>query len=165
MDLKEFIDKINNVIQKINFEKSFNWFIHKFELTDKSAELNNKKIKGIHPLRPRKGDIYLIDFGENIGNELSNTHMGIIIQDSIKNSVSSTTIVIPISSSAKLYDTHEKITQDDIKIGQLNKLPSKAKAEQMTCIDKARLIHKIGQLTPDFMQRLERRIKKNLDIK
>lgn len=49
--------------------------------------------------------------------------------------------------------------------GKLNKLPSKAKAEQITCIDKARLIHKIGELTPDFMKRLEKRILKNLDIK
>ena len=43
--------------------------------------------------------------------------------------------------------------------------PSKAKAEQITCIDKARLVHKIGELTPDFMKRLEKRILKNLDIK
>ena len=91
--------------------------------------------------------------------------MGIIVQDSLKNSVSSTVVVIPISSSKKLYDTHEKIISSDIKVGQLNKLPSKAKAEQITCIDKARLIHKIGELTPDFMKKLEKRILKNLDIK
>ena len=63
--------------------------------------------------------------------------MGIIIQDSLKNSVSSTIVVIPISSSTKLYDTHEKITSSDIQLGKLNKLPSKDKAEQITCIDKA----------------------------
>lgn len=164
MDLKEFITNINNVIQRIDFEKYFNWFIQKFILTDKSNKLNSQKINGLHPLRPRKGDIYLIDFGQNVGTELSNTHMGIIIQDSLKNSVSSTIVVIPISSSKRLYDTHEKITNYDLQVGQLNKLPSKAKAEQITCIDKARLIHKIGELTPDFMKRLEKRILKNLDI-
>ena len=165
MDIKDFIIKISNVVQRIDFEKYFNWFIQKFTLNDKSNQLNNKKKNGLHPVRPRKGDIYLVDFGQNIGTELSNTHMGIIIQDSLKNSVSSTVVVIPISSSQKLYDTHEKITQKDIQQGQLNKLPSKAKAEQITCIDKARLIHKIGELTPNFMNRLEKRILKNLDIK
>lgn len=164
MDLKDFITKIYNVIQRVDFEKYFNWFIQKFILTDKSIQLNNKKINGIHPIRPKKGDIYLIDFGQNVGSELSNTHMGIIIQDSQKNSVSSTIVVIPISSSARLYDTHEKITRADIQSGKLNKLPSKAKAEQIACIDKARLIHKIGELTPNFMGRLEKRILKNLDI-
>ena len=164
MDIKDFITKINNVVSRMDFEKYFNWFIQKFTLTDKSAQLNNKKKNGIHPLRPRKGEIYLIDFGQNVGTELSNTHMGIIVQDSLRNSVSSTVVVIPISSSLKLYDTHEKITKDDISQGQLNKLPSKAKAEQITCIDKARLIHKIGELTSDFMKRLEKRILKNLNI-
>lgn len=164
MDIKDFITKINNVVSRMDFEKYFNWFIQKFTLTDKSIQLNNKKKNGLHPLRPRKGEIYLIDFGQNVGTELSNTHMGIIVQDSLRNSVSSTVVVIPISSSLKLYDTHEKITKDDISQGQLNKLPSKAKAEQITCIDKARLIHKIGELTPDFMKRLEKRILKNLDI-
>ncbi len=164
MDLKDFITKINNVMQRLDFEKYFNWFIQKFTLTDKSTQLNNKKKNGLHPLRPRKGEIYLIDFGQNVGTELSNTHMGIIVQDSLKNSVSSTVVVIPISSSLKLYDTHEKITKNDIQQGKLNKLPSKAKAEQITCIDKARLIHKIGELTPDFIERLEKRILKNLDI-
>ena len=147
MDLKDFITKINNVMQRLDFEKYFNWFIQKFTLTDKSTQLNNKKKNGLHPLRPRKGEIYLIDFGQNVGTELSNTHMGIIVQDSLK-----------------LYNTHEKITKNDIQQGKLNKLPSKAKAEQITCIDKARLIHKIGELTPDFIERLEKRILKNLDI-
>ena len=119
----------------------------------------------MHPLRPRKGDIYLIEFGQNVGNELSNTHMGIIMQESLKNSISSTVVVIPISSSQKLYDTHEKIISSDVQKGKLNKLPSKAKAEQITCIDKSRLIHKVGELTPNFMRRLEKRILNNLDIK
>jgi len=165
LELKDFINKIITVMNRLEFERYFNWFIQKFLLTDKSLQLNNKKKNGMHPIRPRKGEIYLIDFGQNVGTELSNTHLGIIIQDSIKNSVSSTVIVIPISSSIKLYDTHQKITEKDIKQGKLNKLPSKAKAEQITCIDKARLIHQIGELTPDFMQKLEKRILKNLAIK
>ena len=100
----------------------------------------------------------------NVGKELCNTHMGIIMQDSYKNSVSSTVVVIPISSSTKLCDTHEKISEKDLKEGKLNKLPSKAKAKQIICIDKSRLMHKIGEMTPEFMQRLEKRLLKNLDI-
>ncbi len=158
------INEIKKVIDRLDFERQFNWFIHKFELIDKSKKLTKNKVNNLHPIRPRKADIYMIDFGQNIGNELSNTHMGIIMQSSIKNSVSSTVIVVPISSSPKLYDTHEKITINDIQLGILNKLPSKAKAEQLTCIDKSRLIHKVGEMTPDFMKRLEKRILKNLDI-
>lgn len=165
MLLNHFIEKINVVMNRLDFERYFSWFIQKFTLTDKSNTLNTKKVNNMHPIRPRKGDIYLIDFGQNVGSELSNTHMGIIVQDSLKNSISNTIIVVPISSSPRLYDTHEKIVQSDIQSGKLDKLPSKAKAEQISCIDKARLAHKIGELTPDFMNRLEKRIFKNLGIK
>lgn len=159
------IENVKKHMNRKNFKVYFEWFIHKFDLMDKSRILENRRKNSLHPIRPRKGEIYLIEFGKNIGNELCNTHMGIIMQDSLKNSVSSTIVVIPISSSPKLYDTHEKILQEDIVEGRLNKLPSKAKAEQITCIDKARLIHKVGKVSTDFMQRLEKRVLKNLDIK
>ena len=165
MLLNSAIKEIKKIINRIDFDKYFNWFIQKFNLVDKSKNLNNKKVNHLHPIRPRKGEIYLIEFGQNIGYELSNTHMGIIMQDSLKNSISSTVVVVPISSSLKLCDTHEKITQNDILSGKLDKLPSKAKAEQITYLDKARLIHKVGEVTPDFIKRLEKRILKNLDIK
>lgn len=160
-----FYSDISKVSNRFEFEKHFNWFIQVFELTDKSKMLNNKKINNLHPIRPKKGEIYLIEFGQNVGSELSNTHMGIIIQDSAKNNYSSTVIVVPISSSPKIYDTHEIILFEDLKNGYLNKLPSKAKIEQMICIDKARLIHRIGELTPEFMNRLARKVLKVLDIK
>ena len=165
MRLQNVIEVINSVINRIDFPKNFDWFIKKFSLIDKSKELNNKKTNNLHPIRPRKSEIYLIEFGQNLGNELRNTHMGIIMQNSLTNSISNTVVVIPISSSKKLYTSHEKILSSDICRGKLDKLPSKAKTEQITYIDKSRLIHKIGELTPDFMCRLEMRLLKNLDIR
>lgn len=162
--LNYVIEKINKYINKKYFKRYFDWFIHKFELIEKSEKLENNRKNNLHPIRPRKGEIYLVEFGQNIGKELCDIHMGIIMQESLKNSISSTIIVIPISSSSKLYDTHEKILEKDIIEGRLNKLPSKAKAEQITCIDKSRLIHKIGKMSPEFMMRLEKRVLKNLDI-
>ena len=79
--------------------------------------------------------------------------MGIIVQSSSNNVASHTVLVVPISSSLKLYPTHERIQKGDIKTGKLDKLPSKAKGDQLTCIDKARMLYKIGSVTDDFMQR------------
>lgn len=162
--LNYVIENVNKYINRKNFKKLFDWFIYKFDLSDKSEQLEKNRKNNLHPIRPRKGEIYLIEFGQNIGKELCNTHMGIIMQDSYKNSVSSTVVVIPISSSTKLCDTHEKILENDLEEGKLNKLPSKAKAEQITCIDKSRLMYKIGKMNPEFIERLEKRILKNLDI-
>lgn len=163
--IDEIVKKITPYLKRTYFNRFFEWFIRKLDLQDKVEKLDKRKNKGKHPIQPRKGDIYLIEFGQNIGKELSNTHMGIVVQSSSNNVASHTVLVVPISSSPKLYQTHEKIKEEDIKTGKLDKLPSKAKADQLTCIDKARMLYKIGSVTDDFMGRLEKRIVKNLDIK
>lgn len=104
------IENIKKYINRKNFKKLFDWFIYKFDLNDKSEQFEKSRKNNLHPIRPRKGGIYLIEFGQNIGKELCNTHMGIIMQDSYKNSVSSTVIVIPISSSNRLCDTRKNFT-------------------------------------------------------
>ena len=80
--IDEIIKKITPYIERSYFNRFFNWFIRKLDLQDKAEKLDKKKNKGKHPIQPRKGDIYLIEFGQNIGKELSNTHMGIIVQAS-----------------------------------------------------------------------------------
>lgn len=162
--MKYSLNDIRKCINRKDFEKHFDWFIYKFDLIDKSNESEKNRKKNIHPVRPRKGDIYLVEFGQNIGKELNNIHMGIVMQNSLKNSVSSTIIVVPISSSSKIYDTHEILLESDVIEGKLNKIPSKAKAEQISCIDKSRLIHKIGKVSLEFIARLEKKIAKNLDF-
>ena len=92
------IEKITPYIQKIYFKRYFDWFIRKLDLQDKAGRLDKKKNKGKHPIQPRRGDIYLIEFGQNIGKELCNTHMGIVLQNSSNNVASHTVVVVPISS-------------------------------------------------------------------
>ena len=161
---KMIITKLQNYISRKDFEKYFDWFIYQFELIDASNNLERKRKNNLHPVRPRRGEIYLIEFGKNVGHELNDIHMGIIIQNSLKNSISSTVIVIPISSSKKICNTHILINNDDVIDGKLNKIPSKAKCEQMTCIDKARLIHKIGKVSEEFMLKINKKIFRVLDI-
>ena len=159
------VSKVTPYLKRMELKRYFDWFIRKLDLQERVELLDKKKNKGKHPIQPRKGDIYLIEFGENIGKELSNTHMGIIVQNSSSNVASHTVVVVPISSSNVLYYAHEKIEEKDVKEGKLNKLPSKAKADQITCIDKARMIYKVGSVTDEFMNRLEKRILRNLGLK
>lgn len=149
----------------ICYSNNISFFSNSYKSLSIVSNSTTRKHASNHAINsPKRGEIYLIDFGVNVGSELNNIHMGIIVQSSYKNNVSNTVVVVPISSSPKLYDTHEQITSSDIKSGHLNKLPSKAKSEQITCIDKSRIIHKIGSVTPDFMSRLDIKILKNLGI-
>lgn len=133
-------------------------------LAFEQEEERGKDIKGMHPIRPRRGEIYLTQLGENIGKEINNKHLVLILQNNKGNLFSNTVVCIPISSSTKLYPPHEKIELKDIKSGRLDKLPSKAKTEQIHYLDKARLIHKVAELQPESVERICERLKKNLDI-
>lgn len=148
-------------------EKFYKWYLKTLELENKVIELDKGKIlnNGKHPIRPKKGEIYMIEFGENIGKELSNRHMAIIMQSSNSNIVSHTISVIPISSSKHTNPTHLKIYKEDILQGKLDILPSYAKVDQITCIDKARIEYKVGEVTSKFIKKLEKKILKNLDIR
>ena len=131
-----------------------------------SKSKNDTNIKKKHhPIRPRRGEVYLTQLGQNIGKEINNQHLAVILQNNKANIFSNTVVIIPISSSVKLYDGHEKIEEYDIKSGRLDKLPSKVKTEQIQFIDKARLIHKVAEFTEDTMDRISCRLKKTLDLK
>ena len=68
------IKNVTKYINRKNFKKFFDWFIYKFDLNDKSEQFEKNRKNNLHPIRPRKGEIYLIEFGQNIGKELCNTH-------------------------------------------------------------------------------------------
>ena len=137
--------------------------IHLLANKQEQARYNDQKKH--HPVRPRRGEVYLTQLGQNVGKEINDQHLVVIIQNSKANIFSNTVVVIPISSSGKLYDGHEKIEEADIKGGRLDKLPSKAKTEQIQFIDKARLIHKVADFTDDAMDRISLRLGKTLDLK
>ena len=143
------------------------WLKTKLEINLLAAEQEkqrSKDRKNMHPIRPRRGEIYLTQLGENIGKEINDKHLVLIVQNNKGNLYGNTVVCIPISSSTKLYPPHEKIELKDIKSGRLDKLPSKAKTEQIHYLDKARLIHKVAELEPEAIERICKRLKKNLDI-
>ncbi|MBP3910500.1 MAG: type II toxin-antitoxin system PemK/MazF family toxin [Niameybacter sp.] len=167
-------DCINNFKVKVDTNKYkdairyCDWLNTKLDINLMAAnqeQLRQKDKDKFHPIRPRRGEVYLANLGENIGKEINDQHLVMIIQNNKGNLYANTVVCIPISSSGKLYPTHEKIEQEDIKQGRLDKLPSKAKTEQIQYLDKARLIHKVAELQPDKVDKIGKRVKKNLDIR
>jgi mRNA interferase MazF len=143
------------------------WLREKLDINSIAKEQDKQRLafeKKHHPIRPRRGDIYLAQLGQNIGKEINDKHLVVIVQNNKANIFSNTIVVIPISSSGRLYDGHEKIEKKDIKMGRLDKLPSKAKTEQIQFLDKARLIHKVAELEETAMHRIMERLKKILDV-
>lgn len=168
--LESSISKLKSVIDKKRHRDSIrycNWLNEKLDinlLASEQDETRNKHTKKFHPIRPRRGEIYLTQLGENIGKEINDRHLVLVVQNNKGNLFGNTVVCIPISSSPKLYQPHEKIELKDIKSGRLDKIPSKAKTEQIHYLDKARLIHRVAELKPGAVERICNRLKKNLDM-
>ena len=168
--LESCIIELKKSISKKKYKDSIRyceWLKTKLDINLLAAEQDEHRSKDrekMHPIRPRRGEIYLTQLGENIGKEINDKHLVLIVQNNKGNSFGNTVVCIPISSSTKLYPPHEKIEVKDIKSGKLDKIPSKEKTEQIHYLDKARLIHKVAELELEAIERICERLKKNLDI-
>lgn len=84
---------------------------------------------------PNRGDIFLIDFPNQKGNELFKPHYALIISNNIHNQYSPRTIIIPISSNiSKIYPFELLIKTPKIK--------GKLMLDQIRACDKKRLLKK-----------------------
>lgn len=102
-----------------------------------------------------KGDIYFVRLGETgVGSEQRGDRYAVIVQNNTGNKYSPTIIVALITTSvhkAKL-PTHVEINQNNSGIPE----PSIIICEQIRTIDKLRLERKVGHLSEDKKQELDR---------
>ena len=100
-----------------------------------------------------RGDIFMADLGQTIGSEQGGMRPVIIIQNNIGNYHSPTTIVAPITTklNKSSLPTHVTISKED----GIETL-SVAMLEQIKTIDKVRLIKKLGLISHEEMQILNK---------
>lgn len=119
----------------------------------------------------RRGQIYYVDLGKNIGSEVNKTRPCLIIQNDIGNKYSPTTIVVPIShrddeNLEKGKDENKgKIkrllpTQVMLRANMQEKgfkfLDGIIMTEQIRTIDKSRIKHLAGALLPNAMNSVDK---------
>jgi mRNA interferase MazF len=102
----------------------------------------------------KRGEVYFADLNPVVGSEQGGQRPVLIVQNDVGNKYSPTVIVAAITAKiakAKL-PTHVEINKDEV--GLLK--DSVVLLEQIRTIDKRRLIQKIGELTPDLMNDVDR---------
>jgi len=104
--------------------------------------------------RPKRGEVYLVNFDPTIGAEIQKTRPALIVQNDIANRHSPITIVAAITSQfdETLYPTEILIQPPE---GGLT-LSSVVLLNQVRPVDKRRLIRRLGMLTPSTMERVTR---------
>jgi len=91
-----------------------------------------------------RGNIIMVDFGENQGSVQKGIRPAIVIQNDIGNRFSTTTIVVPITGSVKKkLPTHHKIYRERYRC---LKYDSTILAEQVLTISKKQILDVLGFL-------------------
>lgn len=131
----------------------------------------NSRIKSItpnkiHPIKPRRGEIYNAYITTGVGKELEGNHPVIIIQNDKANLYSEKVNVIPIEGDGNKINLiyNVKLTEFELESGHLDKLPSRAITSDILTLDKARLGRKIGKLNDDTMKTISKNIKNQLSL-
>ena len=113
-------------------------------------------------MRIRRGEIYIADMCMNMGSEQGGVRPVLILQNNKGNKYSPTTIVASITSrvgTKKYFPTHVYLP-DNLGL----KYQSIVLLEQIRVIDKCRLIHKVGQLSPRMMRIVDRKVMRSCGV-
>ncbi|MGB9858519.1 MAG: type II toxin-antitoxin system PemK/MazF family toxin [Moorellaceae bacterium] len=110
----------------------------------------------------KRGEIHLVDWSPGRGSEQAGIRPALIIQNDVGNEHSPTTIVAAVSTRVKkVYPFHVLITPEESGLDR----PSVVKLEQLMTIDKTRLVKKVGTLSEEKMEEVDRAIHLSLGLK
>lgn len=112
----------------------------------------------------RRGDIYLVDFGENIDTKKQcGIRPAIIVSNNKANEHSPVITVVPLTS--KIFKKRFMPTHVYIPAGCGLSCGSLALAEQVEAVDKVRLLEKKGKITSDvIMEKITRAIQIQIGV-
>lgn len=128
----------------------------KNNLFNNFVKFSNRE-KSSSSIKPKYGDIYTCDLGINVGSELDDVRPCIIITSDKYNEKSTVITVIPISKKNKLFFHQVEINSLTVEEIESN-IEGIAKLEQIRTISKGRLGRKIGKMSSEGMERINRAI-------
>ena len=109
---------------------------------------------------PRRGEVWLVNWNPARGSEQAGKRPALIIQNDIGNEKAPTTIVAAISGTVRIYPMNVEIRPPE---GGL-KHSSIIKTSQILTISKERLEKRLGSLSNNRMNEVDRAIKLSLSL-
>lgn len=120
-------------------------------------------LKGNSFVTPKRGDIWLVDLGINIGNEMDKERPCIVASYDEYNDKSGSATIIPITRAKYSHMTQFVITDDCLDF-VYDKLEGTVKAEQITTKSKIRFKAKIAELNQKGLKQLNMAIINHLNL-
>jgi mRNA interferase MazF len=115
------------------------------------------------PRRPRRGEIWWVDFSPSIGNEIRDEHPALVVSsDQLNDNNFGILIVIPISSSSRPLRIHVDLPAGEAGLRKLSRI----KCDQVGKVDirRFRPKGKIGEIRQETLRRVELVLRRLLEL-
>jgi mRNA interferase MazF len=110
---------------------------------------------------PRRGEIWLVDFGEPVGREQAGTRPAVVVStDALNEGPSGVVVVIPLTSTRRGLPSHVEIEPGPSGLDH----PSYAKCEDVKSISDRRLVDRLGVAGPESMFAIARVLRYLLQV-
>jgi len=113
-------------------------------------------------ITPKRGEVYLVNFGPTVGSEIKKTRPALIIQNDIANRYSPITIVAAITSQIgeRIYPTEVLIEAGQSDLGKR----CVVLLNQIRAIDKQRLVKRLAVFDSVLMERVNQALEISLGL-
>jgi len=95
---------------------------------------------------PRRGEIWLVDFGEPVGREQAGLRPAVVVSsDALNDGPAGVLLVVPVTSTRRDLPSHVEIEPEESALHH----PSYAKCEDVKSISERRLVDRLGVVSPE----------------
>ena len=112
-------------------------------------------------MTPRRGEVWLVDFGEPLGLEQAGRRPAVVISaDPLNESGSGVLMVVPCTTVRRELPSHVEIDPGESGLDEV----TYAKCEDLKSISEKRLINHLGRVSPDVTFEIDRVLRFLLDL-
>jgi mRNA interferase MazF len=109
----------------------------------------------------RRGEVWLVDFGEPLGREQSGRRPAVVVSsDLLNDSRAGVVVMVPITTTYRSLPSHVEIDSDSSGLDEV----SYAKCEDVKSISEQRLIGRLGAVSEDAIFQIARALRFLLEL-